>query len=77
MPPIPLSDFPETLQILLTQAIQAGEPLTITQNDRPLAIIAPVPKRKRSAFGSAQGTGTIVGDIVEPTASLVNWEVSS
>jgi antitoxin (DNA-binding transcriptional repressor) of toxin-antitoxin stability system len=59
MTPIALSDLPETIQ-----AIQPGEPITIAQNDRPVAIISPIKKSKRSAFGSAKDSGKIIGDIV-------------
>lgn len=75
MTEITLSDFPETIQILLTQAIQAGEPLTITQNNQPLAVISPVKKCTRAAFGSAQSTGQIIGDIMEPTSNFVHWDI--
>jgi antitoxin VapB len=61
-----LSDLPKTLQTLLTQAIQTGEPLTITQNNQPLAIISPIKKSKRLSFGSAKDSGKIIKDIVEP-----------
>jgi antitoxin (DNA-binding transcriptional repressor) of toxin-antitoxin stability system len=70
MTQIALSDFPETIQALLTQAIQTGEPLTIAQNDRPVAIISPIQKSKRAAFGSAKDSGKIIGDIVEPTSIM-------
>lgn len=77
MTPIALSDLPETIQALLTQAIQTGEPLTIAQNDRPVATISPIKKSKRSAFGSAKDSSKIIGDIVEPTSHLVTWDVLS
>jgi len=65
MTQIALSDLPETIQALLTQAIQTGEPLTIAQNDRPVAIISPIKKSKRAAFGSAKDSGKIIGDIID------------
>lgn len=77
MTQITLSDFPETIQILLIQAIQSGEPLTITKNNQPLAIISPVKQRTRATFGSAQNTGQIIGDIIEQTSNLVHWNVLS
>ncbi len=45
------------------------------QNDRPVAIISPIKKSKRVAFGSAKDSGKIIGDIVEPTSNLVTWDV--
>ncbi|NJR24022.1 MAG: prevent-host-death family protein [Richelia sp. CSU_2_1] len=74
MTQIALSDLPKTIQALLTQAIQTGEPVTIAQNDRPIAIISPIQKSTRSAFGSAKNSGKIIGDIVEPTSNLVTWD---
>ncbi len=63
MTTITLSELPETLQTLLQQIAQTGETLTITQNDRPFAIISPVSKRKRAAFGSMKAETKILGDI--------------
>jgi antitoxin (DNA-binding transcriptional repressor) of toxin-antitoxin stability system len=77
MTQIALSDLPETIQALLTQAIQTGEPLTIAQNDQPVAIISPIKKSKRSAFGSAKNCGKIIGDTIEPTSNLVTWDALS
>lgn len=74
MTQITLSDLPEALQVLLAEAIQTGQTLTITQNNQPFAIISPVKKSQRAAFGSAQDSGQIIGDIVEPTSNLVTWD---
>jgi antitoxin (DNA-binding transcriptional repressor) of toxin-antitoxin stability system len=75
MTQITLSELPETIQNFLNQAQNTGEILTITQNDIPIAIIAPIKKSKRAAIGAMKNTGKIVGDIVEPTANLVTWDV--
>lgn len=77
MTQIVLSDLPETIQTLLSQAQKTGEPLTITQNGIPLAIISPIKKSKRAAFGAMKDSGKIVGDIVELTSNLVSWDVLS
>jgi len=45
MTQITLSDLPETLQILLNQAQKTGEPLTITENGIPFAIISLIKKK--------------------------------
>jgi antitoxin VapB len=50
MTAIILSDLPETIQTLLSQAQTTGENLTITQNGIPLAIISPIKKTKRPAI---------------------------
>ena len=47
------------------------------QNDRLVAIISPIKKSKRAAFGSAKDSGKIIGDIIEPTSNLVTWDVLS
>ena len=75
MTAIILSDLPETIQILLSQAQTTGENLTITQNGIPLAIISPIKKTKRAAFGAMKDSVKIVGDLVEPSSSLVDWDV--
>ena len=77
MTQITLSELPETIQILLTQARKIGESLPITQNDQIVAIISPVKKRKRSAFGAAKDTGKILGDILEPSSNFITWDVLS
>jgi len=77
MTQIILSDLPENIQTLLSQAQKTGEPLTITQNGIPLAIISPIKKSKRTAFGAMKDSGKIVGDIVKPTSNLVSWDVLS
>ena len=75
MTTITLSELPETLQNLLQQIAQTGETLTITQGDRPFAVISLAQKRKRAAFGSMKAETKILGDILEPTSNLVEWEV--
>ena len=47
------------------------------QNDRPVAIISPIQKSKRAAFGSTKDSGKIIGDIIGPTSNLVTWDVLS
>jgi antitoxin (DNA-binding transcriptional repressor) of toxin-antitoxin stability system len=74
MTAIILSDLPETIQTLLSQAQTTGENLTITQDGIPLAIISPIKKTKRAAFGAMKGSVKIVGDIVEPSSNLVDWD---
>jgi prevent-host-death family protein len=74
---ITISDFSETIQTLLSQAQKTGDSLTITKDGVPLAIIQPVKKNKRAAFGVMKNRTKIVGDIVEPTSNLVSWDVLS
>lgn len=72
---INIAELPEEFQELLQHIAQTGETLTITQNNQPLLIISPVPKTTRAAFGSAKEQTKILGDIVEPTSNLVEWNV--
>jgi antitoxin (DNA-binding transcriptional repressor) of toxin-antitoxin stability system len=75
MTTINLSELPETLQNLLQQIAKTGETLTITENNRPFAIVSLTQKRKRAAFGSMKSETKILGDILEPTSNLVEWDV--
>ncbi len=75
MTQITLTELPQNLQNLLNQAQRTGEPLTIIQNGIPFAIISPIKKSKRAGFGAMKDSGNITGDIVEPTANLVTWDV--
>ena len=45
MTQITISELPQTLQTLINQAKKTGEPLTITENGIPLAIISPIKKK--------------------------------
>jgi hypothetical protein len=75
MTAIILSDLPETIQTSIELAQTTGENLTITKNGIPLAIISPIKKSPRAAFGAMKDSVKIVGDILEPTSNLVDWDV--
>ena len=45
MTEITLAELPPILQTLITLAKKTGEPLTITDDGKPLAIISPVQKK--------------------------------
>ncbi|QLE58257.1 type II toxin-antitoxin system Phd/YefM family antitoxin [Nostoc sp. TCL26-01] len=75
MKQITFAELPETVQNLINQAQKTGEPFTIIQNGIAIAIISPINKSKRVAFGSMKDSGQITGDIVEPTSNLVTWDV--
>jgi prevent-host-death family protein len=72
---IPISEFPELLQQLLSRVQQTGEPLTVTQNGEPLVVVYPALKPRRAPFGIAKGTGQVLEDIVEPVLPESTWEV--
>jgi antitoxin (DNA-binding transcriptional repressor) of toxin-antitoxin stability system len=73
---ITLAELSQHLQEHLTEVQQTGEPLTVTRDDIPIAIINPVIKSKRPPFGFGRGTGKIIGDIVEPVLEPEVWEVN-
>jgi prevent-host-death family protein len=75
MTTIILSDLSEAIQTLLSQAQTTGENLTISKNGIPVAIVSPIKKSQRAAFGAMKDSVKIVGDIIEPTSSLVEWDV--
>ena len=76
MTQITITELPENLQNLLTQAQKTGETLTIIQDGTPLAIISPLKPKKRASFGVMKDSTEIIGDIVEPTSELVSWEAT-
>ena len=70
MTQITITELPENLQNLLTQAQKTGETLTIIQDGTPLAIISPLKPQKRASFGVMKDSTEIIGDIVEPVLNL-------
>ncbi|MBO1055339.1 MAG: type II toxin-antitoxin system Phd/YefM family antitoxin [Dolichospermum sp. JUN01] len=50
MTQITISELPQTLQTLINEAKKTGEPLTITENGIPLAIISPIKKKSLLEF---------------------------
>ena len=52
MTQITITELPENLQHLLTQAQKTGETLTIIQDGTPLAIISPLKQKKKSELWS-------------------------
>ena len=54
---------------VVEEALDAGEDLTITRDDKPIGRIVRVP---RTPPGPLAGSVTILGDIVEPLG--IKWE---
>ena len=77
METVNISTFKATCLALLKKVKQTGEPLLVTLRGEPIAQIMPpdLIREQRSWLGSARETGSIVGDIVEPTGEA--WEVES
>jgi len=60
---------------LIKQMNQDGEPLTVTNRGRPVAILSPVPERARSAsiIGAMAGTVLAYDDPLAPAADPSEW----
>jgi prevent-host-death family protein len=78
MKKIQISKFKVHCLRLLDEVNRTGEPLTITRNSQPLAVINPVTVTKtRADFGIAKGTAKIKGDLIIPVVEPSQWEVLS
>jgi prevent-host-death family protein len=62
---------------ILTEMEKSGETITITRRGKPVAVLAPAPKKGwKSPINSWAGRGRIVGDIVygDPDIWTVNQD---
>jgi prevent-host-death family protein len=68
MDSINISKFKAKCLQILAELSKRTEPLEITKNGEPLVIIYPasIKKKGQALFGCMQGSGEIIGDIVEP-----------
>ena len=70
------TEFKAKCLAFLTEVDQHGGSITVTKRGRPVARIAPVPKKPfKSPRGAWKGKVEIVGDIVNYT--MGEWEVQS
>ena len=71
-----MAEFKAHCTRLLRELEQDGEPITITNRGRAVAVVtpstAPETPPLASAFGCMKGTGTIIGDIESPIDP--DWE---
>jgi prevent-host-death family protein len=74
---ITISKFKSTCLALLEKVKKTGQPILVTKRGEPIALITPPPEPEKPAswLGSFQGTGRIVGDIVQPAFDEKEWEV--
>jgi antitoxin (DNA-binding transcriptional repressor) of toxin-antitoxin stability system len=56
----------------LDEVAEKRQPLVITKHGKPVAKVVPMPAEVE-LFGCMRGSGTIVGDIIEPLEN--EWEV--
>jgi len=73
---VPVSKFKETCVALLDKVKSTGQPILITRQGEPIALISPPPglKKPESWLGSFKSRGHIVGDIVSPVSNEKDWE---
>lgn len=67
---INLSEFPESLQVLVNQVQLTGDSLAIEKDGKTVAVISPVAGKKRGKFGMMSNRTKTLGDIVEPSSNL-------
>ena len=74
---IAISKFKATCLELLKKVKQTGQPLVVTRNGEPVALITapPLPVRPDSWLGSFRDSGEIEGDIIAPVLDEGDWGV--
>ncbi|MGF1477672.1 MAG: type II toxin-antitoxin system Phd/YefM family antitoxin [Geminicoccaceae bacterium] len=75
MKTIKASEFKARCLQLMDEVEASGEPLTITENGRPVAELAPIKRKPKSLFGSLAGQIEITGDNISPIDEP--WEANS
>lgn len=76
MEEMPISKFKATCLAVLERVRRTGKPVRVTRFGKPVAEVVPPapPKDDGSWIGSMEGTGRVVGDIVDPLTSREEWE---
>jgi prevent-host-death family protein len=69
---ISAAEFKATCLDLMDEVDRTGATIVVTKRGRPVAQLAPVRARARSAFGLLQGRIRVRGDIVAPVD--VTWK---
>jgi prevent-host-death family protein len=74
---IPISKFKATCLELLRKVKLTRQPLVITRNNEPIAMVVPPPdvSNDKTWLGSFQESGEIVGDIIAPVLDENEWSV--
>jgi len=74
---IPISRFKATCLRLLDDVNKTGQPLLVTRNGEPIALVSPPPPPPKtdSWLGSMRDKLKIVGDVVSPASDEEEWEV--
>ncbi len=73
---VSISEFKATCLARLERVRRTGRPLLVTRRGEPIAeVIPPRPVRLPASWlGSAAATGRILGDLVEPSVPVEDWE---
>lgn len=75
MEEISISKFKATCLSVLARVGRTGQPVLVTRFGQAVAQVVPPPKEALGAWlGAMQGQGAILGDLIEPAASLDEWE---
>ena len=69
------SEFKARCLRLIKQMNQDGEPVTVTNRGRPVAMLSPLPEQARSAsiIGAMAGTVLAYDDPLAPAADPSDW----
>jgi prevent-host-death family protein len=73
---VPMTKFKAACLALLDKVKRTGQPILVTRQGEPIALISPPPRpdKRESWLGSFKSKGRIVGDIVSPIADEGDWE---
>lgn len=66
METIKASEFKAKCLGLMDEVARTGDPVVITKNGKPVAMLAPYGKKRASLAGLHRGSIEILGDIVSP-----------
>lgn len=78
MDSMPISKFKATCLATLDRVRRTGRPIRVTRFGKPMAEIIPAspdPPQK-DWMGKLAHTGKIIGDLLEPSESFIEWEVN-
>lgn len=78
MESMPISEFKATCLAVLERIRRTGRPLLITRRGEPIAeVIPPTPATAGTSWlGAMRGTARITGNIIDPTGSVDEWEIT-
>ena len=78
MESMPISEFKATCLAVLERIRRTGRPLLITRRGEPIAeVIPPTPATAGTSWlGAMRGTARITGNIIVPTGSVGEWEIT-